>query len=265
MSGSFTGAMRPPVEPASLPGPIDAQIPAGQGTLAPARSWLRAYSAQVAALLWKDLVVELRTRDVLTSMLVFGLLSLTVFTFAFDLRTEGILLATPGILWVSVLFSGMLGLGRSYSHERERGSMEGLLLCPMDRSAIFVAKFLTNLFLLLAVEVVLVPVFAAFFDVAVFSGGVVAIILLGTVGFAAVGTVFGAMAANTRAREVMLPVLMLPILVPLLIAAVKATGLLMDGGPWSSVWTWANLLIGFDVVYLVVSFVVFEFVVEDWG
>ena len=131
MSGSFTGAMRPPVEPASLPGPIDAQIPAGQGTLAPARSWLRAYSAQVAALLWKDLVVELRTRDVLTSMLVFGLLSLTVFTFAFDLRMEGILLATPGILWVSVLCSpGCLASGGPTATSGSAAQWRGCCYAP---------------------------------------------------------------------------------------------------------------------------------------
>ena len=95
--------------------------------------------------------------------------------------------------------------------------------------------------------------------------GIIAVILLGTIGFAAVGTVFGAMAVNTRAREVMLPILLLPILVPLIIGAVKATGILIDGGTWSETWTWVNLLIAADVVYLVASFIVFEYVVEDWG
>ena len=224
-----------------------------------------AYLRQVGGLLWKDLAIELRTRDVAPSMLVFGLLSLTVFTFAFDLRTDNAGLVTPGVLWVSILFAGLLGLGRSYAHELERGSMEGLILCPVDRGAVYVAKFLTNFSLVFLVEIVLLPVFAAFFDVPALRGPVIAVILLGTVGFTAVGTVFGAMAVNTRAREVMLPVLMLPVLVPSIIGSVKATGLLMDGKPWSEAWTWVSLLIAFDVVSLVVSFVVYEFVIEDWA
>ncbi|MBI3742803.1 MAG: heme exporter protein CcmB [Chloroflexi bacterium] len=158
-----------------------------------------------------------------------------------------------------------MGLGRVFSHERERGSMEGLLLCPADGSVVYVAKLIANLVFIGLTEVVLVPVFESFFGVSVLRGQIVAVIILGTVGFAAVGTVFGAMAVNTRAREVMLPVLLLPILVPLIIGSVKATGLLMDGKPWSEVWTWVNLLIAFDIVYLVISFLVFDFVLEDWG
>ena len=249
------------VDPAS----VGAGTERGTAASATAGVWLQAYTRQVRALLWKDLVIELRTRDALASMMVFGVLSLTVFNFAFELRTETSSLVAPGVLWVAILFAGTLGLGRSYSHERERGSMEGLLLCPTDRSAIFVAKFLANLVFIGLAEVVLVSVFGSFFGVSVLSPGIVAVILLGTIGFASVGTVFGAMAVNTRAREVMLPILLLPILVPLLIGAVKATGLLIDGEPWSATWTWVNLLIAFDVVYLVVSFVVYEFVIEDWG
>ena len=111
----------------------------------------------------------------------------------------------------------------------------------------------------------LLPVLEAFFGVPALKPTVVVIVFLGSVGFAAVGTVFGAMAANTRAREVMLPILMLPILLPLIIGSVKATGLLIDGGPWSDTWTWVNLLICFDVIYLALSFVLFEYVIEDWG
>ena len=226
---------------------------------------LRGYLRQVANLLWKDLVIELRTRDAVASMLVFGVLSLTVFNFAFELRADSVLLVAPGVLWVAILFAGTLGLGRSYSHERDRGSLEGLMLCPVDRSAIYVGKFLANLVYIGLAELVLVPVFASFFDVPVLNLGVIAIIVLGTVGFAAVGTVFGAMAVNTRAREVMLPILLLPVLVPLIIGSVKATGLLIDGEPWSEIWPWVNLLIAFDVVYLVASFVLYEYVLEDWG
>ena len=238
---------------------------AASGARGQALASLRVYARHVVAILWKDLAVELRSRDILLSMLVFGLLTLTVFNFAFDLRADSVLLVTPGVLWVAILFAGTLGLGRSFSHERERGSMEGLLLCPVDRSAIYVAKLLGNLLWLGLMEAVLLPVFGAFFDVSVLKPTVVAVILLGTLGFAAVGTVFAAMAVNVRAREVMLPVLLLPVIVPLVIGSVKATGLLLDGEPWSETWTWVNLLIVFDVVYVTLSFIVFEFVIEDWG
>ena len=229
------------------------------------RSGTATYVRQVGALLWKDVLIELRTRDSIAAMMVFGILTLTVFNFAFELRAESISLVAPGVLWVAILFAGTLGLGRSFTHERERGSMEGLLLCPADRGAIFVAKFLANLTFIAVAEVVIVPIYDSFFDVSALRLGVVAVIILATIGFAAVGTVFGAMSVNTRAKEVMLPVLLLPIVVPLIIGAVRATGLLIDGEPFSEVWTWINLLIAVDVVYLVVSFLLFEFVLEDWG
>ncbi len=232
---------------------------------APARSMLRRYARQVGALLWKDLVIELRTKDTVAAMLVFGVLALTVFNFSFELRADSLVLVAPGVLWVAILFAGTLGLGRSFAHERERGSLEGLLLCPVDRGAIYVAKLIANLFFIALAEVVLVPVFESFFGVPALRGEIIAVIILGTVGFAAVGTVFGAVAVNTRAREVMLPVLLLPVLVPIIIGSVKATGLLMDGDPWSATWKWVNILIAFDIVYLVVSFLVFEYVIEDWG
>ena len=235
--------------------------PAPEHPTEPRPSHLR----QIGALLWKDVLIELRTRDAIVAMMVFGILALTVFNFAFELRAESIALVAPGVLWVAVLFAGVLGLGRAFTHERERGSMEGLLLCPADRGTIFVAKFLANLTFIGAAEIVIVPVYDSFFDVAALRPGVVAVILLATIGFAAVGTVFGAMSVNTRAKEVMLPVLLLPIVTPLIIGAVRATGVLIDGGAFSDIWTWVTLLIAVDVVYLTVSFLVFEFVLEDWG
>ena len=142
---------------------------------------------QLRTLLWKDLLIELRSRDAIVAMMVFGILALTVFNFAFDLRAESVILVAPGVLWVAVLFAGVLGLGRAFSHERERGSMEGLLLCPADRGTLFAAKFLTNLAFIVAAEVVIVPVYDSFFGVAALRPSVVAVILLATIGFAAVG------------------------------------------------------------------------------
>ena len=240
--------------PTTTPAPNEANAPYGP-----------AYVRQVVAMLWKDLVIETRTKDAFLSILVFGVLTLTVFIFSFELRADSILLVAPGVLWVAVLFAGTIGLGRTFSQERERGSMEGLLLCPVDRSAIYVAKLIANLVFIGIAEAVLLPVFAVFFDVPALRPAIVLVLVLGTVGFASVGTVFAGMAVNTRSREVMLPVLLLPVLVPLIVGSVKATGLLIDGEPLSATWTWMGLLIAFDLVYLAVSFVVFEFVLEDWG
>jgi len=245
---------------------MEREAPAAGASPAPrARSRTARYARQVGALLWKDLAIELRTKDSMAAMLVFGVLALTVFNFAFELRADTLALVAPGVLWVAILFAGTLGLGRTWAHERERGSLEGLILCPVDRGAIYIAKLIANLVFVGLAEVVLVPVFESFFGVPALRGEIIAVIILGTVGFAAVGTLFGAMAVNTRAREVMLPVLLLPILVPIIIGSVKATGLLMDGEPWSAIWSWVNILIAFDIVYLVVSFLVFEYVIEDWG
>ncbi len=235
-----------------------------QTNLAP-RSTKTAYLRQLGALLWKDLLIELRSRDAVAAMMVFGVLTLTVFNFAFELRTDSVSLVAPGVLWVAILFAGTLGLGRTFSHERERGSMEGLLLCPADHGTIFVAKFIANLTFIGAAEVVILPIYNSFFDVPVLRPEVVGVIILATIGFAAVGTIFGAMAVNTRAKEVMLPVLLLPIVTPLIIGAVRATGILIDGEPLSEAWTWIKLLIAVDVVYLIVSFLMFEFALEDWG
>jgi heme exporter protein B len=226
---------------------------------------LALYLAQVRALLWKDLLIEVRSKDVLLSTVVFGLLTLTVFIFSFELRGEDRLLVSPGVLWSALLFAGTLAMGRAYAQERERGSMEGLLLCPMDRSAVYVAKLAAALVYLSVSAAFILPVFAAFFDVPALVPPVLGVVGLGVLGFAAVATVFGAMAVNTRAKEVMLPALLFPVLVPLIIATVKATGLVMGGQPWEAVRPWGTILVGFDLLFLVVSFLVYEYVIEDWG
>ncbi|MBI2847101.1 MAG: heme exporter protein CcmB [Chloroflexi bacterium] len=222
-----------------------------------------SFFRQVGAILWKDLAVELRTKDILSSMLVFGLIVLVIFNFAFELRGENLILVAPGVLWVAFVFAGILGLGRSMAQEKERSSMEGLLLCPVDRGAIFVAKMLGNLIFIVILEAITLPIFAAFFNLPVLTPGVGLIVVLGTLGFASVGTLFAAIAINTRAREVMLPILLFPIIVPVIIASVKATAFVLDGKPWAEIWPWVNLLIAFDVIFLAVCFVTFEYVIGE--
>ncbi len=225
---------------------------------------MRSYWRKLWAVARKDLVIELRSRDVLSSALVFTLLVLLIFNFALDLTGETVRAVAPGILWVTFIFAGMLTLGRTFARERERGSLQGLLLAPLDRGALFLAKLLTNLVLLGIVEVVALPGFIALYNLSLRPGPALLAIALGTLGFATVGTLFAAVAANTRAREALLPLLLFPVLVPVIIGAVAATGRSLagadaapDGPPW------LGLLAAFDAIFLALSYVVFEYVIEE--
>lgn len=222
----------------------------------------KAALGQIGAIVWKDLLAELRTREMVNSALVFALLLLVVFNFAFDLRVENVAEVAPGVLWGTFLFGGVLTLGRAFARERDRGTLEGLLLAPMDRSGIYLAKLLTNMLFMLLVEVAALPVFVALFNVPLDWGLVLLTLLLGTLGFAGVGTLLAAMAANTRAREVMLPLLLLPIALPVVMGTVKATGGAI-GAARADATPWLQLLVAFDVIFLALSFILFEYVLEE--
>jgi len=223
-----------------------------------------SYLRKVIAIIAKDIAAELRTREMLSSMGVFSILVIIVFNFALELTERQIvLIVTPGALWVTIVFAGMLGLNRSLAVELDKGCLDGLLLTPVDRSAIFFGKALGNALFMLVVEVVVLPLFVVFFNVPLIQPWVVLIVVLGTLGFAGVGTLLSSMAVNTRAREVMLPILLFPVAIPELIAAVKATAGAMAGLPMFEWQQWLSLLIVFDVVLVTVSFMVFEYVVEE--
>lgn len=219
------------------------------------------FTRQVWTIVWKDLRCELRTKQTWIAMGLFALLVLVVFNFAFDLRVQNIAAVAPGVLWVAFVFASILGLGRTVAGERDQGAMDRLLLCPVDRRAIYLAKLLGNVLFIGAVEVVALPVFAVIYNVPLPAGPVALIVALGTVGVAAVGTLFATMAANTRAREVLLPVLVFPMLVPVVIGAVWATGDLIV--PAAGGRPWVGLLAAFDVIFVSISTIAFEHVVED--
>ncbi|MBM2812194.1 MAG: cytochrome biosis protein [Chloroflexi bacterium] len=220
------------------------------------------FGRQVYAVLAKDLLLEWRTKDSLSAMLVFALLVLVTFNFALDLRPDLLASVGPGVLWVAVVFGSTLGLGRTFAVERDAGTLDGLLIAPLDRAALFAAKLLGNLALMAIVEIVCVPAFAILFNVAIDVFAVVVTLAAGTVGLGAVGTLLSAVAANTRAREVMLPVLLFPILVPVLIGVVQATGLAM-GSVSARDMPWLSLLLAFDAIYVAVGAVAMEYVLED--
>jgi heme exporter protein B len=223
-----------------------------------------SYLNKVAAIVAKDIAAELRTREMLSSMGVFAILVIIVFNFALELTERQIVeTATPGALWVTIIFAGMLGLNRSLAVELDKGCLDGLLLTPVDRSAIFFGKALGNALFMFIVEIMVLPLFVVFFNVPLVQPWVIVIVVLGTLGFAGVGTLLSSMAVNTRAREVMLPILLFPVAMPELIAAVKATGGAMAGLPVSDWQHWLSLLIVFDLILVTVSFMVFEYVVEE--
>lgn len=219
------------------------------------------FLAQVLAILWKDIRCELRSKQTWMGMGLFALLVLVIFNFAFDLRVDNKAAIAPGVLWVAFVFASLLGLGRTIAAEREKGSLDRLLLCPVDRKAIYLAKLLGNLLFIGVVEIVALPVFAALFDVPLFAGTLLPIVLLGTLGIATVGTLFSAIAAATRARELLLPVLVFPLIVPVVISAVRATGSLMV--PALNEPPWIGLMAAFDIIFLSISMLTFEFVIEE--
>lgn len=215
------------------------------------------------AIVWKDALLEMRTREVISSVLVFALLVIIIFNFAFSASREVMLLIAPGILWVAFVFAGVLSLTRSFVVEKEGGCIEGLMVCPVSREIIYAGKMLSSLLFMLVVEVVALPVFAFLFNLPVLSPQLIAVTFLTTVGFAAVGTLFSALAVNTKSREMVLPVLFLPVAVPLIIAAVKAWGTALEGQPWSAMASWLQIIGAFDIVFIVASFLVFSFVIEE--
>ncbi len=211
----------------------------------------------------KDVATEMRTKEALGAMLVFALLVIIIFNFALELRSDNAREIAPGILWVAFAFAGMLGFNRSFALERENACIEGLMLAAADRSMIYVGKMLGNVVFMSLAEMCVLPIFAALFDVPVLNPALWLVILLGTLGLCAVGTLFAVMAVSTRAREVILPLLLFPITVPLIIAAVKATGQVLDGQRLSEAFVWLRLMLGFDIIFTLLAFLGFEYVIEE--
>jgi heme exporter protein B len=222
------------------------------------------YARRAWIVLWKDLLTERRSKETFNALLFFALLLLFLFQFALGDDRERLAAALPGLLWLGFILSGLVGLGRAFLSEREHDCWEGLVLAPGDKSAIYLGKVGGNLLLMLVVEAIILALFTVFFnvDVAGHLGALVAVVVLGTVGVAAVGTLFAAMTANVRAREVLFPVLLLPILVPVLLGAVKATEAVLVGQPLGTVTRWLQLLGAADVVYLTVGILTFDAVLE---
>ena len=225
----------------------------------PKRSFLKA----VAAVVWKDLQAEFRSRELFSAMLVFSLLIILIFNFALELDVKTRQSVTSGVLWATFAFAGTLGLNRSMAIEKDRGCLDGLLLAPVDRSAIYFGKVISNLAFMLIVELIVLPVYSVLYGINLFQPGLLLVILLGSIGYVGVGTLLAAMSVQTRTRDILLPILLFPVVIPVLLAAVKASSGFLNGADWDEIVVPLNLLIAYDVIFIAVAFMVFDSVVEE--
>jgi len=221
----------------------------------------------------KDLLAEFRTKQMLNSMVIFALLVIVIFSFAFgneatifvpNLNKKIVDLLAPGMLWISFTFAGMLGLSRSFAGEKEEGCLEGLKLCPVERSEIYNGKVLSNAVLMFLMEMATLPIFIVLFSYEIKNFlGLIVVIILGTFGFIFVGTLLSALTVNTRTREILLPVILFPVLIPVILSAVSATGIMLSNGNFSDVAGELQILVVYDLIFFVVAQMVFEYTIED--
>jgi heme exporter protein B len=250
---SVSGAVSTPKEQA--PAPVLAEMKTHGGT--------GAYLRKIWAVASKDLRSEFRAKETFTTMASFSVLAVIVFGLAFELRVPSPEMVVPGVLWVVVLFGGVIGLNRTFGAEVDRGSLAALLLAPMDRSAIYFGKLLAALFFMLATEALVLPVILILFDVSLFQPVNLLGLFLGTLGYVGVGTLFAALTANTRARESMLPVLLLPVMIPIFVAGVGLTSGVLDGRDPAAIQRWLLVMAGYDLVFMTIAYLVFDTIWEE--
>ena len=224
---------------------------------------LTPFVRALGAVVWKDLRAEWRSRELISSMLVFALLVILIFNFALDLEPRARASITAGVLWVTFAFAGTLGLNRSMAVEKDRGCLDGLLLAPVDRAAIYLGKALSNWIFMLLVAAIVLPVYSILYNTNLFIPGLLLTIVLGAEGYVAVGTLLSSMAVQTRTRDILLPILLFPVAIPVVLAAVKATGGYLNNLAWVEIQPWITLLVTYDVIFTSVAFMVFDNVVEE--
>src|SRR5256885_2752506 len=244
-----TGSMRHPTPP-----PIARRSPPVADILFGA--WLIAR---------KDLTIEFRTRSAFFSAVVFALLALVIFYYAWDPTAVTATDLAPGVLWVIFTFSGRLGLHRSCGVEAADHAIDGLLASPVSREAIFLGKAVANLIFVAAVQLIAIPALVVFYNLPLGSvaAPLIAIAVLAAIGLVAIGTLFSAMAVNTRLAELLLPMLSLPFFVPIVIAASQSTAKLLSGRPVAGISAWLKLLVAFDIVFVAACTLAYPFTIDD--
>ncbi|MEX2598209.1 MAG: heme exporter protein CcmB [Dehalococcoidia bacterium] len=223
---------------------------------------MRNYLRTAFAIYAKDVRLEARTKETVATVLVFALIVAIVFNFTFDPSPGDLALVGPGIVWVAFIFAGILGMNRTFVAEHDRGTLDALRLAPVGKEALYLGKLLGALTVMLVVEALMLPVFLVLYDLWLFTPLFLLTAVLATVGFASVGTLFSAIAVHTRAREVLLPVLLLPAVLPVIMASVFVTGTVVEGGG-EGAGRWLQLMVAYNVLFLVLSSWAFEYVLEE--
>ena len=223
------------------------------------------YWNQIATIVRKDIVTELKTRELFNSMFIFAVLVILVFIFSVNLSIVSANDVGPGVLWVAIIFAGTLGLNRSFMLEKEQDCLQGLMLTPVDRTAIYFGKLASTLLFLSIMEAFILPVFMIFFNADILSQlpALLFVVFIGSLGFCALGTLLSSLAVNLKTREIMLPILLYPLSVPVIIGAVKMTSQLMAGKTLSDLGNWIGLISCFDVVFIGVSIMTIDNILEE--
>ncbi|MCL2877841.1 MAG: heme exporter protein CcmB [Acidobacteria bacterium] len=220
---------------------------------------------RIWAIFRKDLLIELRTKSAINSMLFFGVVTLLIFHFALRSLEESAGPSLPGVLWTAFAFAGTLGLNRMFASEKENHCIEGLLMIPADRGAIYLGKMLAGVVFMLIAEIAIFVLGIIFFNVTVWKEipMLALTFLIGTLGFMTVGTLLSAIAVNTKLREVLLPLLLFPVILPILINAVEATGIILGGGDYGALKLPLSVMTVFTLVFGTIAWLLFEYVLED--
>ena len=217
----------------------------------------------VISIIRKDFQAELRSRELIGSMGLFALLSVIVFSFALELDRDARTEVISGVLWVTVIFSSIIGLNRSMALERDQGNLDALLIAPINRSAIFVGKLVGNFLFTLVIALLLLPIMTILYNITLIDGWLIALITMGTLGFTTLGTLLSAMTVQTRSREAMLPIVMMPMVLPLLMCGVRASTGILNVAPQNDWLQWTTIVGVLDIIYLTMCFLLFEYVVEE--
>jgi len=224
---------------------------------------MRTFFNAVAAIAWKDLRAEFRSRQLISAMAFFALLAVLIFYFTLDAQREAQLLALPSILWVIVVFAGTLGLNRSLAAEHDSGSLDALLLAPIPRASLFYGKLIGTWLFTLIVAIVAMFMLSLLFNAALFLPQFWLVLLLGTIGFATIGTLLGSIAVQASGRETTLPILIVPVTLPIVMSAVRATTAILSNAPLVDWLPWLITLASIDALFLALAFVLFDFIVEE--
>ncbi len=221
------------------------------------------YWRVVKTIVWKDLNIEIRQKTLVSALLIFSFMVTLIFTFALELDKSTRENVAIGVLWVTFVFSSTLGLNQTFAYEKDRGSLEGMLLSPIDYTAIFIGKFISTYIFVVIVEIIVIPMFYILYGIPLFSPVFLLIVLLGSFGYTLVGTLLATIAMRTRAREIMLPILLFPVSMPIVIAAVQCSNAIISGANWGQFSSAFNIVVVYDIIFLGVAIMTFDYLIQE--